>query len=375
MKWPMLSIIFVVGLFPSTVIAQGTDPYFAIEENIALSRRVENGLYPKTTYIPRTFLLFIKDRLDTKTISHEPYLAATTQDGVDVWIHATTVSEKPFREQVGHHQIIFNVRHTLCRRIGCDKNIEHRVWQIYAGEAFEVEDPENCSICKLTGDRRGTKIVGYMTKSEIDTLTTRGFITRADRRHPKYMIVRREAKTAETKCNEERDRNQLVPLKGDPEVEHLAIEAWQLGSVGDTNLLKLSQDYGGKQTKYSFFVYDVENTRTGEKSRFVSQVIFACKKSGTVEELLYIADVYLKDISGGRMYPLSYKDHDTPTDLLKYTEAPYLFSVNSYKQYSELIENLGVTFDDRALAGYFLSEYNRSCASRYRENCKGHSYK
>jgi hypothetical protein len=57
---------------------------------------------------------------------------------------------------------------------------------------------------------------------------------------------------------------------------------------------------------------------------------------------------------------------------------PYMWSVNTTDQYFNLMAKLSEKFGDRALAGFFLSEFNRSCKKADRKNeslCNAHSYK
>ena len=115
MRHIVLAIICAAVLFPADLNAVESDPYFAFEESFALSQKLVNGRYPLTTFIPRTFLLFIPDRNDIKEIGGSQYLAATTQDGVKVFVLASTVSRRPFNKTIGKHEIIFNSSNVLCR--------------------------------------------------------------------------------------------------------------------------------------------------------------------------------------------------------------------------------------------------------------------
>jgi len=57
---------------------------------------------------------------------------------------------------------------------------------------------------------------------------------------------------------------------------------------------------------------------------------------------------------------------------------PYMWSVNTTDQYFDLMARLSEKFGDRALAGFFLSEFNRSCKKKDRKNkeiCNSHNYK
>jgi len=122
-----------------------------------------------------------------------------------------------------------------------------------------------------------------------------------------------------------------------------------------------------------FFVYDLTNTRTEHTVQLVTQVIYECKITGLVEDLKKIESV----VFPGKEYDdLIYADFGM-ADVSNYVSGPYLFSVNNYRQYIEVMERLGHIFRDRALAGYFFSEFNRSCRSVNRKEaiCMDHSYR
>jgi hypothetical protein len=78
----------------------------------------------------------------------------------------------------------------------------------------------------------------------------------------------------------------------------------------------------------------------------------------------------------GKEHFLDFEKYKSPKVLLEYLHSPYLFSVNTYQQYIDLVRRLGDEFEDRALAGYFLSENNVSCRSLYRSlsEVRGYSY-
>ncbi|UCD94546.1 MAG: hypothetical protein JSU69_00400, partial [Candidatus Zixiibacteriota bacterium] len=135
-------------------------------------------------------------------------------------------------------------------------------------------------------------------------------------------------------------------------------------------------DLGEADKNIRFFVYDVHNTRTDKKFKLVSAVTYLCEKSGISisEERIEFVQIVRPD--DGRRYHLDFRDYQSPDTLMKLINPPYLFSVNCYDQYTNLMNKLGNVFEDRCLAGYFLSEFNRSCVSRYRtrERCRSYSY-
>ena len=103
---------------------------------------------------------------------------------------------------------------------------------------------------------------------------------------------------------------------------------------------------------------------------------YLCERQGIVysEERIQFVQIIRPD--NGRRYNLDYNDYKSSDTLMELIVPPFLFSVNCYDQYTNLMNKLGHVFEDRCLAGYFLSEFNRSCASRYRtrERCQSYSY-
>ena len=137
LKKLLTSSLFAI-CYLSVDTAYSSEPYFAVEESFALSTTVENGKYPISTFIPRTMLLYVPDINITKTISNRSYFEVKTQDGVSVFVDATTVSNKPYRKILGNNEVIFNSPVSLCRKIGCDTDSDLDTWKIHAGDAFHL---------------------------------------------------------------------------------------------------------------------------------------------------------------------------------------------------------------------------------------------
>lgn len=119
----LLSVLIICS---AQISAQENEPYYARQWSIALSQESIGGRYSITTFIPTLYLLIIQDRNDLKKIGSQEYIAATTQDDVDVLVLNETVSGRPFRESVGKHQVIFNCPYDLCRARGATGMIWNR---------------------------------------------------------------------------------------------------------------------------------------------------------------------------------------------------------------------------------------------------------
>ena len=62
---------------------------------------------------------------------------------------------------------------------------------------------------------------------------------------------------------------------------------------------------------------------------------------------------------------------NTPQDLLQYTNDAYMISINKPEHFESAIEIFTAKIGDRALAGYILTELNRSCRSGMRIQYSG----
>ena len=139
--------------------------------------------------------------------------------------------------------------------------------------------------------------------------------------------------------------------------------------------LTFNRSYGEKNRAYQFRVYKISDHQLNEDKKYVAQIIYKCETMGTVMRMHRILSVTLsnQDGSGISLDPIA-----TPEGLRDWTNTPhYLYSVNNARQYFDLMDRLGELFPNRAEAGYFLSEFNRSCSSRYRssDHCSRHQYR
>lgn len=371
-----LSIILFLCFF-LLAEAIAADPYFAFEESFALSRTPVEGSYPIISFIPRTMLLYITNRDEITKISGRDYLKATTQDGVEVFVDATTVSRNTFENTIGSHEIIFNSAKRLCREIGCNKEVPEQVWKVHAGDAFKKYNSATSGFYKLEGIRYGQQIIGYIKDDELEELALFGAITLADKKHPKYKITKKSESKLSTKCGEIVKKGTVKKLGVGVEIDSSILSAFGFGikaGIGADVTSEITKEYGGSDKKISFILYNIKNMRTDEKTKLVAQIVYKCEQGPLIDTLKTIERVDIRNPETKKTYSLAFKEFNTPDDLSKYTGYPYFFSVNSYKQYLDIMERLGNTFEDRCLAGFFLSEFNRSCKSKYRSKPKATAY-
>lgn len=359
---------------------QAADPYFTFEESFALSPFPESGRFPIVTFIPRTMLLYIDDRDEMHPISGRNYLMAVTQDGVKVYIDETTVSTDTYKNVLGTQEIIFNSETTICKNIVCDSDDPDQVWNIHAGDAFYLRQASVSGVTELEGVRFRQKIIGYLNQSELKEMTMHGVITRADQTHPKYTITREISMDMSTQCGEIVTKGTTKELGGKIDIELPILKTFGIGiglGAGAGKKVKIEKSYGAQNQKFSFFRYRIKNNRTGEQNQMLSQVIYECNQGPLISLSKRILRVDMINPKTKRIYSLPSGVFNTPADLYRYSGSAYLFSVNTYQQYSDLMERLGAIFEDRSLAGFFLSEFNRSCGSKYRrlDKVARYSYK
>ncbi len=369
-------------LFPVWIAAQEGNPYYTKQWSIALSQTPVGGYYQLTTFMPTRYLLFIRDRNASVRIGSQEYLAATTQDGVDVLVLEEMVSEQPFRRSVGRHQVIFNCPYMLCRTPACNRSDSSQVWQVDPGEAFEMINFEEEPLINLRGIRVASDtldtLAGYMSVDELHDLDRQGVITRTDLPLPRYRIQRIELGSIGTGCSQVKPAGYEQPAGEQAELEQLALQSFGFGRLksGGGNLL-YEKPLGKKRQQISFLVYQVQDLQVQNHFKMIAAVTYLCRERDGGEAPVRIERVRIRNLKDEKDYLLEFEKYKSPDILLNYLYSPYLFSVNTYQQYIDLIRRLGETFGDRELGGYFLSEFNRSCRSvdRGRPEVREYSYR
>lgn len=379
---PLTFLCGSIFLLTARVAAQQGDFYYTKQWSIALSQTPVGGYYQLTTFMPTRYLLFIQDRNARVRIGSQDYLAATTQDGVDVLVLEEMVSEQPFRRSVGRHQVIFNCPYALCRTPACNHSDSSQVWQVDPGEAFEMINFEEEALINLRGIRVASDtldtLAGYMSVDELHDLDRQGVLTRTDLPFPRYRIQRIELGSIGTGCGQVKPAGYEQPAGEHAELEQLALQAFGFGrrKSGGGNLV-YEKPLGKKRQQVSFLVYQVQDLQVQSQFKMVAAVTYLCRERDSVEVPVRIEKVRIHNLKDGKEYLLEFEKYKSPDILLNYLYSPYLFSVNTYPQYIDLIRRLGDTFGDRELAGYFLSEFNRSCRSgdRGRPEVREYSYR
>lgn len=374
-----LVLVLLLCILSGTVLAQESLQKIACRQNYGLGIEKEKGYYPYhpvTTFIPTTFLLFDIDFKEPDLKVNEAYLAATTQDGVRVYMLESAVSKFSFTQIFSqHHGIIFNSDFDVCLNPSCDINNDDELLRIRSGEVFKTVGigPDGLTV-RLAGDR-GTKrnpseIVGYIRQAKLDQLNKKAIVTYASQTHPRYKVIKKISSNLNTKCGEKIESHHSMVLDTITDTDRLIIDSFNLANIkkfdDETFQIQFEKSYGDEGKEIEYRVYEAFDRREQpeRKETYIAQTTYLCDEQvigirNRIEKVVML----MKESS----QTIVLESCSTPKDLLKFTQAPYLFSINNATHYLQLMENLSHKFQNRAIAGYFLAEFNRSCKGKYRK--------
>ena len=376
-----LKILVLVLLFCiqfESVLAQQNLQKIVNRENYGVGIEKENGFYPVITFIPRTFLLFDIDFKEPDSKLGKKYLAATTQDGVRLYMLENAVSKSNFAQLFGpRHEIIFNTDYRVCLNPIGDLENDDDVLRIRSGEVFTAVEIGYGQIIQLTGNR-GTKsnpdpFSGYISKAKLEQLNKKAIVTYASLPHPRYRVIKRKSLNLNTQCGKKIELNQEIPLDTIADVDRLIIDSLNLAHIRKNDdglfIIKFEKEYGGEGKEIEYRVYEAfdQREKPERKETYIAQITYLCK-----DEVIDIRDRIEKVvlIMKETLQPIVLDTCSTPKDLSKHTQAPYLFSINNETHYFQIMDYLGRKFSNRAIAGYFLAEFNRSCKGSVRKTTK-----
>ena len=372
-RWAVLSAVVAMmcGVLPLS--AQGDDsPYYVVFKTWALATPPQETGLKAVSFLPRGYLLYIEDRDARERPFDEAYLPAVTQDGVEVLVHPDSVSKSTFRQRIGAHEVIFNSEFLLCKEWGCRPN-DVTAWSIDRGDAFHIGATER-GFYRLDG-QRDEPFHGFISVAELNELKQRGQVTRVDDPHPRYRVRKQRVPALATTCGEIRQQSDLYPLESEHVATATVLERLKIAEiVGEW--VKVTNDYGAADRMYEFFDYRIEDHEEPEGSpdRFFHVVAgfrYACH-IGDLGDVTrnYIETVTLGSSRRPENVTIRIEDFGTPKDLRLLTASPYMISINKPSHFFRALEILSLKIDDRTLAGYAITELNRSCRSEERANSK-----
>jgi len=378
------------------------DPHYTLYRTWALSPPDSENPFKITSFLPEGYLFHILDK-NHEVVSNSRYSLVLTQDGVKVLLYSGAISDLTFRQTVGDHELIFNSRYQLCKTIHCtslNENANRNTWAIARSEAFKIVEETNSnqqSLIKIKATRGWEIIEGYLSQIELDELVAKGIVTRTDQLLPKYLIKKTKSSALSTSCGEERSASDVIEISESDHVANRLIDLLQMGvevpeekgmkeSVQkqiDKKRIELTKDYGTKDYLYAFYLYEIEDRTVAENSdqRFfqaASGLKISCtdnKTLGTptkdyIDHAIFVnsrnqfnGEPFIVDISS-RLF-------NTPRDIRQYTSDAYMISINKPEHFEQSIKILSDKIGDRTLAGYMLTELNRSCRSELRVQYSG----
>ncbi|ADZ92016.1 hypothetical protein [Marinomonas mediterranea] len=379
-----LILMAALSLFSVSVLANGADnAHVTLVETFGLATKKEGDKYRIITFIPRTFLLFDIDKEEPDLKVGKQYLAATTQDGVRVFLLERAVSKGPFKTVFGDQDIIFNKSHSVCFSIQCDQQDDDQLLKINAGEVFKAEELNiaGTEVYRLVGNRGNRnsvdEVTGYISKDQLEKLNHKSVVTYATLRHPRYGLTSSEAKAINTSCGQKIERDERKNFGTLSEADKALISAFGVAAIGGGGNLQFKRSYGGESKEVVYKVYDVVDRRIEPniQTTYAAQIVYRCDESDIFAKRTFIESLAIINTTTNSTH--TFKPEGTPENLLEYTGAPYMYSVNNSRHYFQIMDKLSEQFESRALAGYFLAGFNRSCKGKYRkreESCQHSAY-
>tara|TARA_R110002073_G_scaffold87651_1_gene208118 strand:- start:586 stop:1752 length:1167 start_codon:yes stop_codon:yes gene_type:complete len=380
--------VFVIVLAfigkPVEVLAQSAnEARVTLSGSFALSSIPIDGRYPVVTYLPITFLLFDVDENSTRNILSGNYFAATTQDGVRLLVRKNVISPGSFPTIFGDQGIIFNSPYQVCLTANCDKQDDDELLRIRAGAVFSsnaVSVGDN-TVMELVGNQGNRLdyqyISGYISQTELEGLNKRSVVTFATLTHPQYSVVESDSFAFNTTCGEGVVANSERDIVDYLDADIAVVSAFDLGQyVRQNSKFKFSKSYGDVSKEVVYKLYTVTDRRSSpaQTDQYAAQIVYRCNQANILRPRIFIESVSMKNIQTDESF--FFTPEGTPDNLFQFTGAPYLYSINSSEQYFLLMDILSRKISSRALAGYFISAFNRTCRGRDRNKaeCQHDSY-
>ena len=370
-----------------------------------LSQKLEGGYHSVIAFMPRGLLLYYIDRTEIYMIDEERYLASTTQDGVQLLILEKNVSSlsKDSKDQIaktyGDQDTIFHRYKKICYELSCNQDDDRSVFEVIPGDFFKKEKQfisDGTIIYEITGGLGGRndihEVTGRIRKGELDKLNKEAIVTYANLPHPQYDYNSKETISGiNTSCGQIiRDGDTSIIRSPISKEEEILIDVLKIGSiVNERQRLNFEKEYGNQDQEIVYKIYSVVDRWAEPNAKttyYAAEIIYNCDQELGREkkyiELVKIDEIGTNKIGTNKIetnkigtskkYRLM--PYGTPSDLIGYIGEPYLYSVNNPDQYFSLMKKLSDQFESRALVSYFLTEFNRSCKSKFRNTKKKCQY-
>lgn len=406
-----LLAILVFAIFLRAASAEdrpNTGAYVVMNGHWGVSIVKESGRQPIITYLPTGMLIYERDRSSPYNDGDER-IAATTQDGVRLYL--IDKFTKPI-SIFGSRDFMAHADFEICVDRACNP-VEDITEDINAGGAFSLNEVGD-EVFEVVSNKSSQQdiVVGYISKNTLDNYTLDGTITDIRQKHPRYSISVEKSILTTNHCSIEPMNQLSIEVSKSSLVDEIAPVLLGYGTAekqGGSLKLSIQKEYGKEGAAKEFRIYSFvpkpipSGSPEFEPLVFLAEVSYACDEDSerifiekvrivaieqAAEEVIEIFKFPLEDSS---VFEVPREKHattirlepwGTPRDMAgtQFGRYPYLWSVNTPEQYFEIMEQLSEKFQDRSIAGFFLSEFNRSCPRKKRrgagidDKCVDHSY-
>ncbi len=395
----LLAVLAMTVTSTQLKAAEGDDLHYTLYRTWALAPPESGDAFKITAFLPEAYLFRILQN-EAVEVSGNWYSRVITQDGVEVLLYSGAISDWTFRQAVGSHEIIFNSPYRLCKTPRCDRVLDEQVWEVARGEAFKITEgqPGYSEQLQISATRGNDVLRGYISGEELEAFSQNGALTRTDRRVPRYDIQRFKSETLSTQCGERIQAGDIQPIGSRDQRSATIARLLKMGEAVDEDVeegterdietgtekgIEITRAYGSDGYQYSFYLYEVEDQAWEAQSperRFQMAAGFRsqCTNLGdsgqSVETYIdHVVFVNSRNQINGEpvLVDIPARLFNTPQDLLQYTNDAYMISINKPEHFEQAMEILTTKIGDRALAGYMLTELNRSCRSEMRVQYSG----
>jgi hypothetical protein len=374
-------------------------PFYTLVPTYAIGdRRSEDRGFPVIAYLPSRTLLFNVKLGEPVANLGSTFSHAITQDGVPVNIYnpfrsrgERTISrfpllcddDSPFPE-CDADLLVFSTAYDLCRSRSCPDVLPMNPGDI---ALISGSDDEFIELKVNVGEVLGAVIgVDDLSEAQRNAKVTRVNLNDPRFAHPHFQAQVVSSELLRTECGEGAGAENTGSEQEISDLEALAIEHFGLGRVDRSAAepgkgVWIAEDFGKSETLWEHRFYAFESRREPEETRqFLAQIEYACTLVGTRVSLTAIERVSLAEVGANDSIVRNIvlepwmdfgdgADVDAAREKIRESTAdPFLWSTNTPQHYFDLMETLVEKLENRALAGFFYAEFNRTCSSSDRRN-------
>jgi hypothetical protein len=278
--------------------------------------------------------------------------------------------------------LVFSTTFDLCRSRSCQDVLPMNPGDI---ALISGADTEFIELEVNVGEVLGAVIgVDDLSEAQRNAKVTRVNLNDPRFAHPHFQAHVVFSELLRTECGKGAENTTSEQEISD--LEELAIEHFGLGRVDRSSAepgkgVWIAEEFGKSETLWEHRFYTFESRRKPEETRqFLAQVEYACTLVGTRVSLTAIERVSLAEVGANDsivrnvvLEPwMDFGDganFDTAREKIRESTAdPFMWSTNTPQHYFDLMGTLVEKLENRALAGFFYAEFNRSCSSSDRRD-------